>query len=240
MFDKSIARKKRRGAAAAIAALAIGGSIILSPGISAQEGTPVATPKSYAESGAVNVILSNAAGDEVGSAIFTPIDDGVVHIVVQVNGTDLAPGPHGVHIHQTGVCDPNGSKPFESAGEHFNPYNAKHGAPVLATPSAMATQDEAHAGDLGNIMIDENGDGHLEADSKLITLSGGAANSLLDDDGSAIILHQGADDLQTDPSGNSGDRAICGVIFAPGQEGATPVVDSGSPPPASPVATSTP
>jgi len=236
MFDRSIVQKKRRGMAAAIAAIAVGGSIVLSPGLSAQEGTPVATPKSYAESGIVNVILSDAAGDEVGSAIFTPIDDGVVHVVVQVNGTDLAPGPHGIHIHQTGICDPNGATPFESAGGHFNPYSAMHGAPVLATPSAMATQDEAHAGDLGNIMIDENGDGRLEADNRLVMLPGGQANSLLDDDGSAIIIHQGTDDLQTDPSGNSGDRVICGVIFAPGQEGATPVVDSGSPPPASPEA----
>src|SRR5215203_2758447 len=188
MFDQSITQKKRRGAVAAIAALAIGGSIILSPGLSAQEGTPVATPKSYAEAGIVNVILSDAAGDEVGSAIFTPIDDGVVHIVVQVNGTNLAAGPHGIHIHQAGVCDPNGATPFESAGEHFNPYSAKHGAPVLATPSAMATQDEAHAGDLGNIMIDENGDGRLEADNRLVTLPGGQANSLLDDDGSTINI----------------------------------------------------
>jgi len=85
-------------------------------------------------------------------------------------------------------------------------------------------------------MIDENVDGRLEADNRLVMLPGGQANSLLDDDGSAIIIHQGTDDLQTDPSGNSGDRVICGVIFAPGQEGATPVVDSGSPPPASPEA----
>jgi Cu-Zn family superoxide dismutase len=236
MFDQSIIRKKRRGAGAAVAVLAIGGAVIFSPGISAQDSTPVATPKSYAESGIVNVILSDAAGDEVGSAIFTPTDGGVVHVVVQVNGTDLAAGPHGIHIHQTGICDPNGATPFESAGGHFNPNSAKHGAPVLATPGAMATQDEAHAGDLGNIMIDQNGDGRLEADNRLVMLPGGDANSLLDDDGSAIIIHQGTDDLQTDPSGNSGDRAICGVIFAPGQEGATPVVDSGSPPPASPEA----
>jgi Cu-Zn family superoxide dismutase len=96
----------------------------------------------------------------------------------------------------------------------------------------MANAEDAHAGDLGNIMIAADGTGHLETDNNLFVLTSGQPNSLLDADGSAIIIHQGTDDLKTDPSGNSGPRAICGIIFAPGQENSTPVVDSGSPPPA--------
>ena len=36
--------------------------------------------------------------------------------------------------------------------------------------------------------------------------------SLFDDDGSAIVVHQGLDDYQTDPAGDAGMRVACGVI----------------------------
>ena len=35
----------------------------------------------------------------------------------------ISPGPHAIHIHDVGKCAP----PFKSAGEHFNPFNKKHG-----------------------------------------------------------------------------------------------------------------
>lgn len=223
----------RRIAAAAICTVvAFVGLLVAAGGSWAQDASPVATPKTYAEAGAVNVILMNADGKDVGSAILTPQQDGSIHIVVQIEDTTLAAGPHGIHVHQTGLCEATGAEPFSSAGGHFNPNNAHHGAPELATPGAMANAQDAHAGDLGNIEIGPDGSGHLDTTNNLFVLTGGQPNSLLDADGSAIIIHQGADDLQTDPSGNSGPRAVCGVIFAPGQENATPVVDNGSPPPA--------
>jgi Cu-Zn family superoxide dismutase len=36
--------------------------------------------------------------------------------------------------------------------------------------------------------------------------------SLLDADGSALVIHAAADDNITDPSGNSGPRIACAVI----------------------------
>jgi len=206
-----------------------GGALLLPMGVLAQESTPVATPEAYAESGIVNVILNDVSGNRVGAAVFTPLENGGVGIVVQLDETDLAPGTHGIHVHQTGVCDPAGAEPFSSAGEHFNPNNSMHGAPALATPGSMPGMDEAHAGDLGNITIGDDGSGRLETESDLFTLTPDQPNSLLDVDGSAIIIHQDTDDLMTDPSGNSGPRAVCGVVFAPGQESDGSLISDASP-----------
>jgi len=46
---------------------------------------------------------------------------------------------------------------------------------------------------------------------KAVTLGDGA-NSLFHDGGTALVIHAKADDLMSDPSGNSGDRVACGVI----------------------------
>ena len=69
-----------------------------------------------------------------------------------------------------------------------------------------------HSGDLPNLTVDKDGEVDLEITSPHVTLEKGMANSLLDEDGSALVIHEKADDYKTDPSGNSGDRIACGVI----------------------------
>jgi Cu-Zn family superoxide dismutase len=41
---------------------------------------------------------------------------------------------------------------------------------------------------------------------------GPGPTGVFDADGSAIVIHEGADDQRTDPSGNSGDRVLCGQL----------------------------
>jgi Cu-Zn family superoxide dismutase len=217
----------------AMGALGLGSAMILAPGAIAQDdSTPVATPAGYAEEGAVSAIIMDTSGTEVGAAVFLPNEDGSVHIEVEVQG--LPEGDHGIHIHETGTCDPSGDDPFASAGGHFNPSGAQHGGPMQQGQAGSASPEadqQHHAGDLGNITIDADGNGSLSMDAAAFTLDEGAENSLRDDDGSAIVIHENPDDMMTDPSGNSGGRIACGVIFAPGQSAgedmvATPTVET--------------
>jgi len=69
-----------------------------------------------------------------------------------------------------------------------------------------------HAGDLENIVVNEDGSASYQTTSRLITLAEGADSSLLDSDGSTLIIHERADDYQTDPAGDSGDRVAAGII----------------------------
>jgi Cu-Zn family superoxide dismutase len=118
-------------------------------------------------------------------------------IEVQVKG--LTPGLHAVHIHAVGKCE---GPAFTTAGGHFNPTQKKHG---------LKSAEGAHAGDMPNMYVAKDGSGRFEVLSDAITLKSGE-RSVFDADGSAIVIHAGADDDMTDPSGNSGDRIACGVI----------------------------
>jgi Cu-Zn family superoxide dismutase len=191
----------------------MGSALAFAPGATAQTDT-VATPAEYAEEGAVSAIITDVDGNELGAAVFIPIEGGT-HVEIEVQG--LPEGDHGIHIHETGVCDPGGDEPFSSAGGHFNPTGAHHGGPMIGNAGATPEAEQSHAGDLGNITIGSDGSGGLTFDTNAFLVEEGAPNSLRDDDGSAIVIHADPDDLTTDPSGNSGARLACGVIFAPSQ-----------------------
>ncbi|ONK66622.1 uncharacterized protein A4U43_C06F10270 [Asparagus officinalis] len=97
----------------------------------------------------------------------------------QVRGkvTGLSPGLHGFHIHSFGDTT-NGCN---STGPHFNPQNKLHGAP---------TDDERHAGDLGNIVANQDGIADVCLKDLQIPLSG--PYSIL---GRAVVVHADPDDL---------------------------------------------
>lgn len=134
--------------------------------------------------------------DFKGTITFTPEGNGV-RVVAHLEGVDQD-GQHGFHVHETGDCSHGeGDKHFTTAGGHFNPANTEHACPPT---------EPRHAGDLGNIPV-TGGNGHLEATSNLLSLSG--PNSVV---GKAIILHAKADDCKTQPTGDAGDRLACGVI----------------------------
>lgn len=219
--------KRRGGIFRTAIAAAFAGTLALGGAAAAQDATPSTTGYEANQDAGVDTQILNADLEQVGTAEFTPFDHAVA-ISITVEG--LEPGLHGVHIHETGICQAEGDTPFASAGGHFNPTGAHHGAgpQAAATPGAATpAMDEAHAGDLGNIMVGENGAGTLVVTTDRITLEQGAENSLDDADGSAIVIHADEDDLTTDPSGESGDRVGCGVIFPPeaGTPAASPMAD---------------
>ena len=138
-------------------------------------------------------LLSPTEGNTAeGTVNFYKVKGGV-RVVVEMKG--LTPGKHGIHIHEFGDCSaPDAS----SAGGHFNPDKDPHAGPM---------DKMRHEGDLGNIVADKNGVGHLDfVDSKL---SFKGKNSII---GKSIVVHKGEDDLKSQPSGNSGPRIACGVI----------------------------
>ena len=113
---------------------------------------------------------------------------------VAVKGTlnGLTPGKHGLHIHEGRSCS--------SRGGHFSPINAPHGAPDTG-------EDKHHLGDLGNVVAEQDGTANYSGVAKNIALTG--ANNI---DGRVLVIHQGEDDLVSQPSGKSGEQIGCGVI----------------------------
>jgi superoxide dismutase, Cu-Zn family len=142
--------------------------------------------------------LKDKDGKVVGHAMLREEADDVL---IRVDTKGLTPGLHGVHVHAVGKCE---GPAFASAGGHFNPGNKKHG---------LKSSDGPHAGDLPNMLVAKDGAGRFEALTDAITLRAGSL-SVFDADGSAIVVHAGADDNATDPAGNSGDRVACGLIVA--------------------------
>jgi Cu-Zn family superoxide dismutase len=138
-------------------------------------------------------------GKPAGTVSFAAVNRG---ILVEFDLTGLPPGPHGIHLHVSGNCDPKTG--FTSAGPilGLGPVVRKHG--LLAEGGPLA-------GDLPNQYA--GADGHLRA----ATLTNGfglgnGKNSIFDRDGVAIIIDQRGDDYRSQPMGESGARIACGVI----------------------------
>jgi Cu-Zn family superoxide dismutase len=137
--------------------------------------------------------LINALGAPIGTVRAWQTAGGVTF---RIDASGLPHGVHGIHVHTVGRCDP---PEFTSAGGHWNPTARKHGMNNPAGP---------HAGDLPNVEVAANG-----VLGAAVTLPGASMASLLDADGAALVIHAGADDYVTDPSGNSGARIACAVIL---------------------------
>lgn len=141
---------------------------------------------------AIAVLHPTAGSNVTGTVTFTASGDSV-RVVADISG--LTPGKHGFHIHEFGDCS---SADGKSAGGHFNPTNHQHGAPDAA---------DRHEGDLGNIDADASGKVHLDITDKVLKMTG--AESII---GHAVIVHEKADDMKTQPTGDAGGRVACGVI----------------------------
>jgi len=143
-------------------------------------------------------ILGNK-GDKVGSINVKQGPHGVVLRIALDKGA-LAPGWHGVHVHETGDCSDH-DKFMKSKG-HVNPGAAEHG---FLNPKGP------HPSDLPNIFAFSDGSTQSEMLVAGVSLEGGKVN-LIDADGSAVVVHASPDDHMTQPIGGAGARVGCAVL----------------------------
>ena len=127
--------------------------------------------------------------DEIqGTALFYQADDGAI-VVTKVQGLpETASGIFAMHIHSGPSCTGTAEKPFADAGSHYNPDNLPH---------------PEHRGDLPPLFSNRG-----NAWSAVYTDRFQVSEVI----GKAVILHLGADDFKTQPSGNAGDMIACGII----------------------------
>lgn len=189
-------------------------------------GTMSAPTSATASGSAANVVatgtLVNPSGAQVGQVQLSQAGSG---LQMQLEASNLTPGFHGLHFHAIGKCEPNSPDPsdttktgdFNSSGGHLEGGGTEH---------------PEHAGDLPALYVGQDGTGTLTTVSDRLT-----ADALTDEDGSALVIHEGPDnyaniptryasagaDEESKKAGDAGPRVACAVMRSPGQtESATP------------------
>ncbi|WNG88274.1 superoxide dismutase family protein [Mycobacterium sp. ITM-2016-00317] len=166
---------------------------------------------------ALSADLKLPDGTTVATADFT-FSDGYATVTVEATGGALEPGFHGMHIHSVGKCEANSVAPtggapanFNSAGGHFQ---------------AAGHSGHPASGDLSSLQVREDGSAMLVTTTDAFT-----AEQLLEGEGTAIIIHEKADNFANIPperyqqingdpppdqttlaTGDAGARVACGVI----------------------------
>ena len=132
-------------------------------------------------------------GSSHGTVTVIDTESGMAHVVLELTG--LPEGTVAVHLHETGDCS---ADDFSSAAGHIA-GDADHGIESAAGP---------HPGDLPNLHVSADGSGMVEHFLPEFDVE----TYLLDEDGSAFVIHAGMDDYTSQPSGDAGGRIACGVF----------------------------
>lgn len=149
----------------------------------------------------LNVDVVNPDGDSLG---VVTMEEGASGVDMTFDLEGLPPGEHAVHFHEKGSCE---GSDFESASNHFNPDDKSHG---------LLNPEGAHAGDLPNVIADDQGVVNVELTAPQATLAEGKT-TLYTTEGTSLVIHELADDGMSQPAGNAGARIACGEISKNGE-----------------------
>lgn len=132
-----------------------------------------------------------------GTVVFTE-KDGMVTMEGTFSG--LTEGVHAIHLHEKADCSsPDG----KSTGGHWNPTAQPHGA--------WGAESGFHKGDIGNMTANAEGNAEISLTTDQWCI--GCGDDTKDIMGKAVIVHQGEDDLKSQPSGAAGARVSCAGII---------------------------
>lgn len=179
-----------------LVSVAIGFAIGASPAVAQENEGPLAMAQ-----------VEDASGHSLGEVVFRQVAEGV-EVEGDLNNVPGGAGMHGVHLHEVGACDP---PDFMTAGSHYNPTQMQHGVNNPNGPHVgdVVNLDDPNAG--SNVEVTAEGNAHLHGLAMQASVGPGP-QSLLDEDGAALVIHAGMDDNVSDPAGNSGARVACGVL----------------------------
>lgn len=173
-----------------LAPLAVAAAALFTAPAFADDHTPLAT-----------ATFKTQESPEAGTAELSEGPDGVlIHLALE----GLAPGWHAIHFHGVGDCSDDA---FKNSGSHVH-HDEKE-------PHGLLNPEGPDDGDLPNIYAAEDGTVNAELYSERVTLKAGEADDralLLDEDGSALVIHENPDDFKTQPIGGAGSRIACAVI----------------------------
>ncbi|WP_424494276.1 superoxide dismutase family protein [Salinimicrobium sp. GXAS 041] len=141
-------------------------------------------------------IESKSDSNVTGTAVFMQ-ENGEVSMTVELTG--LTEGTHAIHLHEKADCS---AEDGSSAGGHWNPTFEDHGE--------WGDEDGYHKGDIGNFEADADGNATIKfsTDEWCIGCDDDSKNIV----GTAVVVHAGADDYVSQPSGDSGNRIACGEV----------------------------
>ncbi|WP_242457887.1 superoxide dismutase family protein [Pedobacter sp. BS3] len=144
----------------------------------------------------ISATKTDTAG--TGTADFVKESDGTVQLQLKIHFPSMANKSVAVHIHEHGDCGDSG----KMTHGHWNPTHEQHGKWGSAS---------YHSGDIGNVQLDNKGDGELTMKTNRWSIGGDSTTNVV---GHGIIVHSGVDDYKSQPAGNAGSRIGCGVITA--------------------------
>lgn len=145
--------------------------------------------------------LVDKDGNTIGLVMASPSPVGTM-FNIQVQDDSLEPGPHGLHLHETGDCSAS-ENGFQSAGGHIQSEDQVHGL----------YNDDPHYGDMSNLVISPTGGADAEKFNARVMLNEGDGEQvLMDDDGFAVMIHQNEDDHVSEDGGGTGARIACAAF----------------------------